>query len=82
MVYELQVWWLMLILNQRSIGGWEVLALIFMYTLYTKSLYQVVDFIFFISVSFSLFLYNGVNREILADLAPAWGLAGSRQIQL
>jgi hypothetical protein len=33
--------------------------------------------LFFISVSFSLFLYNGVNREILADLAPAWGLAGS-----
>jgi hypothetical protein len=28
MVYELQVWWLMLILNLRSIGGWEVPALI------------------------------------------------------
>ena len=46
MIYELQVWWLMLILNQRSIGGWEVLALNFMYTFYPKSLYQVVDFLF------------------------------------
>jgi hypothetical protein len=56
MVYELQVWWLMLILNLRSIGGWEVLALIFMYTLYTKSLYQVVDFIFHICKFLSLFI--------------------------
>jgi hypothetical protein len=34
MIYELQAWLLMLILNLRSIGGWEVLALNFMYALY------------------------------------------------
>ena len=56
MIYELQVSWLMLILNQRSIGGWEVLALNFMYTFYPKILYQVVDFLFYIC-NFVSFLY-------------------------
>lgn len=67
MIYELQVWWLMLILNQRSIDGWEVLALNFMYTFYPKNLYQVVDF-FYICKFLSLFLYNGLNREVLQKL--------------
>lgn len=57
MVYELQVWWLMLILNQRSIGGWEVLGLTFMYTFYPESLYQVLNFIFHIFMFLYLFLY-------------------------
>jgi hypothetical protein len=68
MIYELQVWWLMLILNQRSIGGWEVLALTFMYTFYPKSLYQVVVFFFRICKFLSLFIFNGLNREVLQKL--------------
>ncbi|KAL5656504.1 hypothetical protein ACJX0J_035823 [Zea mays] len=34
----------------QSIGGWEVPALIFMYTLYTKSLYQV-EMVFLVTVN-------------------------------
>uniref|UniRef100_A0A0A9F192 Uncharacterized protein n=1 Tax=Arundo donax TaxID=35708 RepID=A0A0A9F192_ARUDO len=35
----------MLILNRRSIGGWEALALNFMYAFYLKSLYQALDLV-------------------------------------
>ena len=68
MIYELQVWWLILILDQRSIGGWEVLALNFMCTFYPKILYHVLDFIFHICMFLSFFIYNGLNKEVLQKL--------------